>query len=194
MQRQLWPLLRIGVLASALALGVTMTSTLSACKTGDQACTKDSAFDDLDDDCPYGPPDGLRGRAVPCAVTIDSSDCEGAWDDAFALFTDPIRGCVGCHGVAVPPSIGLTNDPEQFFGAITKYEGTIGTPYVDAKSPEDSWMLCNLLGREGGGDYMPPENGLSAPPDVAVVERWARCGFPGPAPAETSGAGGAGGK
>jgi hypothetical protein len=176
-------LLRLGLLLVPL-----LASALGGCSAayvGDQACTEDSKVNDKDDACPYGPPGGPKVKPGGCPtieITVEQSspDCR-SWDDIFPIFTGPTANCSigGCHGEA-PGARGLylpANDPNAFYDELKSYVGSQGYPYINDKSPANSWILCNLAGTPGGGSPMPPPSGLTTA-DLAEVEKWAACGLP----------------
>jgi len=186
----------VALVAMAVAVG-----SGSGCNVGDQYCYQDSDPQDLEDDCPYGPPGGPAEANEQTADFCPDPDftnpmnCGTAtWEAVYAIFTDDaIGGCSkdNCHGIAPGKKAFFfpAGDPVVAYDKVGKYlHPESGEPYALPNDPT-SWIVCNVAGLPGSA-AMPPSNGLINPTDVQLVKDWASCGFPGPGAGGVGGAGG----
>ena len=168
-----------------VALSLLALTAACANDTLDAECTPDSPDHTLDEDCPYQQSLGPQPRPIKCDFQQEWAGQEVGWVDVFAIFTDRNRGqCSlgGCHGVEATAQLGIylpEKDPHTFYNNLLAIEGSQGRPYVNPKSPKDSWIHCNVAGTPGGGLIMPKPSGLPKA-DALAVEDWVHAGAPGP--------------
>jgi hypothetical protein len=189
-----------------LALSL-VTLVLAGCDVGDQACTDDFNYKDTDDRCPYGPPGGPQlqeiGRECPLIVFRSPGDPECAnatfKGDVFPRMqaTDGGRCSLSsCHGTEAAASAAfgvlLTEDPNQFYDALTSYKDPAGDPYIEENN-ERAWMHCNVAQLPGGRSAMPKQSGLASQADIDLVNLWMACGMKNDGVDGGGGAGAAGG-
>jgi hypothetical protein len=179
------------------ALGLVVSYAVAACSVGDQSCSPAYNPQDLSDGCPYGPPGGPQLSAPPdeaCPLVegpLPDDDCDniGWTEDVWPrLRTEPdpaagvtnVGACaaVGCHappagakGVTLPYA-----DASGAFEALAGYTGQLAPrAYIDTMQPNRSWIVCNLRGDVG---IPMPYLSTINDDDVALTERWVRCGIP----------------
>jgi hypothetical protein len=178
------------VLAALLGLGS------GSCSVGDAVCPDNTVEENRDDDCPFGPPGGpQRKNATKCVVVLDDAGCTKTFrDDVFPILTGAVAGRSGggcsqpnCHGPntqggAILP-ISAAPTPDELYATLAAFRNDAGDPYIE-EGNANAWFLCNLTGRVGGGNPMPPTAGLTDAPnsteddqDLATVEEWVRCGM-----------------
>lgn len=181
--------------------GAALAALGQACSVGDQSCAPAYNEQDLTDHCPYGPPGGPQLSAPPANAcpppdppsAADACGSVGWTEDVWPVLTQVGKGkgaCAanGCHappngakGVSLPES-----DAAAAYDALSAYKGALTVGYIDKANPTASWIACNLRGDVG---IPMPYLDVLDPDDLALVERWVRCG----APLERAGGGGAGG-
>jgi hypothetical protein len=184
-------------MAFAALASASLAFAWGACKTDriDSHCTPDTPNYKADPSCIYagngemplfdeGPckPDG-----ADAGVPAKPATCP-TFKELLAFCTDSTKGnCTNaaCHGNAASPAAGILLDPgdtQKFYTTLTTVTGSVGRPYVSLQGGksvyEDSWMLCNVLAKHGGGYPMPPESGVPNPADAQVVRDWLLCGAP----------------
>lgn len=207
-----WP---AGWLSRSLpCLSVAVSAVVGAgCDVGDQVCTDEFDFQDLDDNCPYGPPGGPQkqnaARAGCPTIDVDPGKPECAtatFASVFPILVDATFGsggncsaAVGCHGNAADAQSGVflpADDPNAFFENLAAYRNAADEPYIEANAPGPvslAWMHCNVAGLPGGGSAMPPKSGFIEQASIDAVQLWMECGMTNDGAAPIGAGGGGGG-
>lgn len=179
----------------ARVLVVASTSAgLSSCDVGDAICTDRTIEEDLDDDCPYGPPGGpqKKTKAGGCEFTFtpEAPECADVTfaDDVYPILTSPQPAggpaCSNafCHGPGTPGSADMLIEdealsPSELYAILAAVRNDAGEAYVGEDDPK-AWFVCNVSATLGGGVAMPPTSGFTAAPtELAVLETWVKCGM-----------------
>lgn len=185
--------------SSAVGAFVMLTAWLAACVTDYQKGL---------DDPNYGGPNALAGKEPPgptlatsesdaasgsplcvraggqlvadagaCDVSF-SKDVLGAFSRATPTCTQPV-----CHGGPTPlnqPRVDTADGPGTW-ARFTQFQ-LDDKFYVNpcATDPTASGMLCNLLSADDPGacGVHMPQSGQLAADDLAIVEKWLKCGAP----------------
>lgn len=170
----------------------------SACGTDrvDAHCTPDDPSYEDDPSCIYS--DKGEVGPFPKGVVCVPDDADAGMptppttcpteDEVFGFFNDPAKGnCsnAACHGDPSNPAAGIflsASDRNEMYIVLTTVNGTVGKPYVAPGSDAytQSWIICNLISKAGGGYPMPPQSGLPNYADAQVIRDWLLCGAPGP--------------
>ncbi len=187
-------LLKSKELALAVLVGLLC---LSGCdNVGDQLCPVGTNPDDLEDQCPYGPPNPPKNTSDTCPSIelLDPADPQCMTDDGMggqvainftqhiwpALLTAGTCSVAGCHGMGGKEPL-LYDDATQSYDVLSQYENKASRRlYINSTNPARAWILCNLDPDPNNKEKMPPQ-GLSAA-DYDLVKRWAACHQPLTAP------------
>lgn len=130
-------------------------------------------------------PDGADAGVPPMPVCPADNAVNNA--AVLSFLVDPKGGncsAAACHGSVANPAAGILldpNKPDEFYKTLTTVTGSVGTPYVvpGMTAYQQSWILCSLTAKKGGGYPMPPESGVPTYADANVVRDWLLCGAPG---------------
>ena len=152
----------------------------------DASCTPSDPDITLNDDCPYQQSRGPQIDNPACATKEDAATTATSWQDVFGIFLDSSKGncsAAACHGEENSAALGIylpADDELKFYETLTNTTGSVGKPYVNADTPLDSWIHCNVAGTAGGGLIMPKPAGMPSKLDAQRVEDWVHAGALGP--------------
>ncbi len=152
----------------------------------DARCTPADPDITLNDDCPYQQSRGPQIDNPACATREDAAQSGANWQMVFGVFTDASKGncsALACHGEINSAANGIflpADNEQKFYEVLTSTTGSVGKPYVNADTPLESWIQCNVAGTSGGGLIMPKPAGMPSRSDAQTVEDWIHNGAIGP--------------